>query len=264
MTFSMIPIAVGAMLLGPLAGTILGGVYGLTSLYNAITGTGGMTFMLFGISPILTILLCVGTRILVGAVTGWIFRGLKKLDEFDIWCYFAGGLAAPLLNTIFFMGFLVLAFYNTDYIQQMAAGKGATNPLNFIILVVGVQGLIEAATGLVIGGTVAKGVARALNIHNTKPSSVNKPSEGISIAALVCGIIGIIGGSFDTIRYFALVIAIVGILLGATGLKRAKVNNKPKGLAIAGLVLGIVGAAFCLIWIIYTAVLVTTLSNLIS
>ena len=45
MTFSMIPIAVGAMLLGPLAGTILGGVYGLTSLYNAITGTGGMTFM---------------------------------------------------------------------------------------------------------------------------------------------------------------------------------------------------------------------------
>ncbi|MBQ3850227.1 MAG: ECF transporter S component [Clostridia bacterium] len=164
MTFSMIPIAVGAMLLGPLAGTILGGVYGLTSLYNAMTGTGGMTFMLFGISPILTILLCVGTRILVGAVTGWIFKGLKKLDRHNIWCYFAGGLAAPLLNTIFFMGFLVLAFYNTDYVQELAAGKGATNPLNFIILFVGVQGLIEAATGLVIGGTVAKGVAHALKL----------------------------------------------------------------------------------------------------
>ena len=33
--FALIPIAVGAMLLGPLGGTILGFVYGMTSLYNA-------------------------------------------------------------------------------------------------------------------------------------------------------------------------------------------------------------------------------------
>jgi len=43
MTFTMIPIAVGAMLLGPLAGTILGAFYGLLSLYDAITGKSMMT-----------------------------------------------------------------------------------------------------------------------------------------------------------------------------------------------------------------------------
>ncbi len=36
MTFTMIPIAVGAMLLGPLAGTILGAFYGLLSLYLSL------------------------------------------------------------------------------------------------------------------------------------------------------------------------------------------------------------------------------------
>jgi uncharacterized membrane protein len=38
MTFTMIPIAIGAMLLGPFAGGVLGMCYGFTSLYDAMTG----------------------------------------------------------------------------------------------------------------------------------------------------------------------------------------------------------------------------------
>ena len=108
MTFTMIPIAIGSMLLGPLAGTILGAVFGLTSLYDAITGKSAMTYFFFQESPFFTVLLCVGTRALVGAVTGWLFRLLSKADKKHTWSYFAGGLAAPLLNTLFFMGFIVL------------------------------------------------------------------------------------------------------------------------------------------------------------
>ena len=70
MTFTMIPIAVGAMLLGPLAGTILGAFYGLLSLYDAITGKSLMTAAFFAVSPFLTVLLCIGTRALVGYLTG--------------------------------------------------------------------------------------------------------------------------------------------------------------------------------------------------
>ena len=169
MTFSMVPIAVGAMLLGPLAGTILGAVYGLTSLYNAITGAGGMTHAFFQLNPFMTVLLCVGTRTLVGLAVGWLFRLLRKLDRHRIWCYFAGGLSAPLLNTLLFMGFIVLFFYRTETVQKIVADKGAANPLMFVILLVGVQGLIEAATGLVIGGGVAKGVAAALKRDKPLP-----------------------------------------------------------------------------------------------
>ena len=162
MTFTMIPIAIGSMLLGPLAGTILGAVFGLTSLYDAITGKSAMTYFFFQESPFFTVLLCVGTRALVGAVTGWLFRLLSKADKKHTWSYFAGGLAAPLLNTLFFMGFIVLVFYRTTFVQNLVSKLGASGPIMFVILVVGVQGLVEAATGLVIGGAIAKGVAHAL------------------------------------------------------------------------------------------------------
>lgn len=169
MTFTMIPIAVGAMLLGPLAGTILGAFYGLLSLYDAITGKSMMTAAFFAVSPFMTVLLCIGTRALVGYLTGLLFRVFQKLDRHRIWSYFAGGLLAPMLNTILFMGFIVLFFYQTEYVQNLAANKGAVNPLMFIVLVVGVQGLIEWATGLVIGGAVAKGVAVALKRYEPIP-----------------------------------------------------------------------------------------------
>lgn len=169
MTFTMIPIAVGAMLLGPLAGTILGTFYGFLSLYDAITGKSPMTAAFFAVSPFMTVLLCIGTRTLVGYLTGLLFRVFQKLDRHRIWSYFAGGLLAPMLNTILFMGFIVLFFYHTEFVQNLAANKGAVNPLMFVVLVVGVQGLIEWATGLVIGGAVAKGVALALKRYEPIP-----------------------------------------------------------------------------------------------
>ena len=162
MTFTMIPIAIGAMLLGPLAGTILGAFFGLTSLYDAITGKSAMTHFFFQESPFLTVLLCVGTRALVGFVTGWLFRAFSKADKKHTWSYFAGGLLAPVLNTLFFMGFIVLVFYRSEFVQNLVNKLGASGPIMFIVLVVGVQGLVEAATGLVIGGAIAKGVAHAL------------------------------------------------------------------------------------------------------
>ena len=162
MTFTMVPIAVGAMLLGPLAGAVLGGVYGLTSLYDAMTGASVMTGFFFQFSPVNTVILCVGMRILVGALTGWLFRAMRRVDKTDTVCYFAGGLAAPLLNTILFMGYIVLVFYHTEFIQSRVETLGAAGPLAFVVLSVGVQGLVEALTGLVVGGAVAKGVAHAL------------------------------------------------------------------------------------------------------
>ena len=175
MTLTMVPIAIGAMLLGPLGGAILGMVFGFTSLYDAMTGASAMTGFFFQVSPFHTVVLCVVTRTLVGAVTGWLFQLLRKLDRQRIWCYFAGGLLAPMLNTIFFMGYIVLVFYQTEYVQKTAAKLGAVNPLMFVILLVGIQGLVEWLTGCVIGGGVAKAVARALKRDGKEPAKDARP-----------------------------------------------------------------------------------------
>lgn len=182
MTLTMIPIAIGSMLLGPLAGGILGFFYGIISLSDAISGKSAMTaFFFHQVSPILTVLLCIGTRTAVGAATGWLFKLFHKIDRHRIWCYFAGGLAAPLLNTILFMGFIVVFFYHTEFVQNLVKTKEASGPLMFVVLTVGVQGLIEWAAGLVIGGGVGKGVAHAL--RRDEPTPLFKPVTVMKDAA---------------------------------------------------------------------------------
>ena len=146
MTLTMIPIAIGAMLLGPVPGAMLGAFYGLTSLYDAISGGSVLTHAFFQISPFHTVVLCVALRACVGYLTGILFLLLFRADRHHTACYFLGGLAAPLLNTL------------QGYVEKL----GASGPLMFVVLFVGVQGLVEAATGCVIGGSVAKGVAHAL------------------------------------------------------------------------------------------------------
>ena len=54
-SFNMIPVAIGAITLGPLGGLILGGMFGITSFLQCmgIGGTSAMGVILFEISPFL-------------------------------------------------------------------------------------------------------------------------------------------------------------------------------------------------------------------
>ena len=71
-------------------------------------------------------------------------------------------MCAPLLNTVFFMGYIVLAFYNCDYVQGLVAKNGASNPLIFVVLLVGVQGVAEFLVSGLLGGLVSRAVQRYL------------------------------------------------------------------------------------------------------
>lgn len=75
--------------------------------------------------------------------------------------------------------------------------------------------------------------------------------KNLSIVALVCGILGIVGGWIPVVCYFTFVLAVAGIVCGAIGMKKSKaVNGKASGLAIGGLVCGIIGTVFGLIGIL--------------
>ncbi len=98
------------------------------------------------------------------------------------------------------------------------------------------------------------------NFNNFQPN--NNPGQGMSIAALVCGILGIVGAWIPVVCYFTLVLAILGIVFGAKGMKQAKITGQGKGLAVAGLVLGIIGCSFSAIAVICIAICAGTLAAL--
>ncbi len=85
---------------------------------------------------------------------------------------------------------------------------------------------------------------------NNNYQQPQQSSSGMAIAALVCGILGIIGSFIPIVMYFTFVLAVLGIIFGANGLKKAKMTGVGNGLATTGLVLGIIGTAFGLIGVI--------------
>ena len=161
-------IGLGSVPMGPLYMSFLtlpiavGGVFGAVSFYDAITGASAMTGALFQVSPVNTFILCVGMRVLMGLCVGLIFNGLKKLDKPGTWSYILSAMCAPALNTLFFMGYIVLAFYGCDYVQNLVSVKGAANPFMFVVLLVGVQGVAEFLVSGILGGIVARAVTKFL------------------------------------------------------------------------------------------------------
>ena len=156
-----VPVAIGAMLLGPAAGGVLGFIFGILSFWTALkrgvlVGAGVGLGMIF--------VLCVVTRTLMGLLTGFLFRLVDKIDRTDTIDCFIGGLTAPVLNTLLYMSVYVIILMNNILLQNaISAAMGEqmveklhTNVFVFVAAYVGIQAVIEAAVGCVVGGGVCK------------------------------------------------------------------------------------------------------------
>ena len=156
-SLNMIPVAIGAVALGPGGGAFLGAIFGITSCLQCV-GVGGVSAMgviLFDISPILTIIQRFATRVLAGWLTGVVYRWLHKMD-FKLSSY-AAGFCAALFNTVFFMTALVLLFGHTEYMQELINGR---NILVFIAMFVGVNAVVELLAATVVVGAVCKALEK--------------------------------------------------------------------------------------------------------
>ncbi len=160
-TLIVVPVAIGAVLMGPSGGAALGAVFGLTSFYQCF-GMSAFGSMLLSINPVLTFITCVPTRILAGWLAGVVFKVLHNNDKTKRISYYAASLAAPLLNTLFFMTCIVLFFYNTEFIQGLSAQLGTSSVFTFVIGFVGINGLVEAVACFVVASAVSKALSVAL------------------------------------------------------------------------------------------------------
>lgn len=161
-TIMQVPVLIGAIVMGPAAGAVLGGVFGVISFWECF-GRSAFGVVLLGISPIKTFLVCVPTRLLMGLLCGLIFQGLYKVSRGKLWSFGAASLCGALLNTALFMGALTLCFYSTDFIQGFATAMGTANPFAFILAFVGVQGLLEAIICTIAGAAVSKALYKTMN-----------------------------------------------------------------------------------------------------
>lgn len=144
-----IPVILGAILLGPVAGAVLGAVFGFCSIW-ANTVTPGL--LSFAFSPFMTtegfpgivksLWIALGCRILLGVIAGWLWKLLKKIKCNDYVALPVCAAISTIMHTVLVMGsiYLLLA-------QQYAQAKNVA---------------FSAVFGLIMGTVTASSIPEAI------------------------------------------------------------------------------------------------------
>lgn len=144
-----IPVILGAILLGPKAGAVLGGLFGLCSIWANTTTPGLLSF---AFSPFMTtegligvvksLWIAMGCRILFGLISGWLWILVKKVCRKDYVALPLTASVATLTHTILVMGSIYLLLT-----QQYAQAKNVA---------------VTAVFGLIMGTVTASGIPEAV------------------------------------------------------------------------------------------------------
>lgn len=169
-SFNVIPVAISAVVLGPVGGAVAGAIFGLTSFLQCI-GVGGSSAMgvvLFGINPVFAFIQRFIPRLLDGICLGYIFKGMRKVSNTYVACSVTGFFSA-FLNTLFFMTALVVMFGNTEVIQNLMGGR---NVIIGCCMMVGVNAISEMVSSTIITAAVGTALSKA---HLIPASQIAKP-----------------------------------------------------------------------------------------
>ena len=153
-TFLMIPVAIGAIMLGPVGGAVLGFVFGLTSFIQCF-GMSAFGVAILSISPVATAFTCIATRTLMGFLSGLIFRLLRKNIGSGIAPFVIATVSAAVLNTVFFVSSVLVCFGSSDYIQSFGDG---------IIAIIGAFVTINAVIEIIVCTAIGSAISRALSV----------------------------------------------------------------------------------------------------
>ena len=189
-----IPVILGAILLGPAAGAILGGVFvllgpaagailgGVFGICSLISNTMAPTLLSFAFSPFMSttgipgaikaVWISVGCRILIGVAAGWLWILFSKLKVNSIIALPIVGFAGAMVNTITVMGSIYILFAKQYAEAKDVAVSAVWGLVMGTVTASGIPEAIAAAILVLAIGKVLLGVFRKMNIGNVAKANV--------------------------------------------------------------------------------------------
>ncbi len=168
--FTLVPIVLGSILLGPIAGMLLGVAFGVVVLISALVGGDVFTMYLLQESPVMTLLIIFVKGALCGFIPGLCYKALKKRP---LLATFVAGAVAPIMNTgIFVLGALIISGAVGNVMASL--GVSGQSVIYFIIIgCAGVNFLIELGINMI----VSPSLTRIIKIIDKKVNFIPQPVE---------------------------------------------------------------------------------------
>ena len=138
-----------AIVEGPVVGAIIGLIFGLTSLWNAITQP--VTLSPLFLNPLVSVL----PRILIGVVAYYVYQGVYKISKRVYASGFIAGIIESLTNTAGVLGMIYILY--ADKYLGLIEQQGA-NAAKLLFGIVLTSGIPEA----LVAGLIVSAVSVAL------------------------------------------------------------------------------------------------------
>lgn len=149
LSFVLIPITLGAILLGPLAGLILGFIFGFVVLMTGVTGTNGFTSYVLMYSPLTTSLTCLLKGMVAAFVSGLAYKLISKKNKYI--AVFVAAALLPVINTaLFILGALCMSGTIESFVNDYMPSFDGHNIMYIIVVgLVTVNFFIEFAINMI-------------------------------------------------------------------------------------------------------------------
>ena len=149
LNFTLVPIVLGAIMLGPIAGLILGLACGIVVLIQVIIGLVPFYTLIWTETPVVAALTCVVKTTVAGFLCGYVYKLIAKKNAYV--AVFVAASVVPIVNTgLFILGCLGM----WDAILTIAGGS---NIFGFIVIsLVGVNFFVELAVNLLVSPALYK------------------------------------------------------------------------------------------------------------
>jgi predicted membrane protein len=161
-TILMIPVVIGAMLLGPAYGAFFGFVFGATSFLQCF-GLSLFGATMLSVNPFFTFICTIVPRVLMGWLSGLIFQALSRVDKTKIVSFIVTSISGALLNTIFFTTCFLLFFRNAN-LEGMSLDLSAFSIIDIILMLVTFNAILE----IIICGVIGTALSKVLAIYLPK------------------------------------------------------------------------------------------------
>ncbi len=177
----LVPIVLGSVILGVVAGAILGGVFGLVVIIDALIGLDPFTLYLLNEQPFFTVLLCLVKGVAAGVVPALIYKLIAKKNKYV--AAFVAAVLAPLCNTgVFAVGAFVIMQPILGFFAAAGMDVSGFSAAHIVfVLLIGVNFFVELAINLVlapavyvVNGVVEKKIASKKKQKNTADNSVDQ------------------------------------------------------------------------------------------
>lgn len=147
----LIPIVLGAILVGPAAGAWLGFEFGLIVYLMGVFGADVFTYILFVDHPVITALICIVKGTLAGWCAGVVYRLIGK--KHPVPAVFAAAAVAPVVNTgLFILGALVVK----DTLVSKFVAEGMTVLYFLVVVCAGLNFVFEFLLNLIVSPALCR------------------------------------------------------------------------------------------------------------